>query len=86
MKKKMPTTPDGFKKRLSELSKNEIKTPEQAQEFALLMLGSIDLEMKRLQEYIKDNENQLAQELLDRYKQMRDNWQTRLKYVEKKLK
>lgn len=84
--KKLPKTQNGRKKRMQDLLKNEITTPEQAQEYALLMLDMVKDEMDRLKEYCKENENQLAQELLDRYRRMESNWKTRLKFVEKKLK
>lgn len=84
--KKLPKTQNRRKKRMQDLLKNEITTPEQAQEYALSMLDMVKDEMDRLKEYCKENENQLAQELLDRYRRMESNWKTRLKYVEKKLK
>lgn len=76
---KMPTTRAGFQKRLDKLSKDGINTPEQANEYARLMLGSIDLEMGSLNEW---KDHPMIQQLTEKYQDLKTRWTERLKYTE----
>lgn len=78
----MPRTSDGFQKKLDAMNKKGIKTPEDAYKFSVLMLGSIEFEMGRLEPY---KDQPLIEGLLVRYQSMKERWEQRLAYTKEQL-